>query len=308
MKFFNRNINSLIVLSVLLFSCTDVYDNDYNPEFGDQKLVVYGNLEVGYAAEVTVSISSPSTKDTILFEKLNVENAEVYIFKSDVLLEMMNYDVTNQKYISSSKIEENSDYHILVKHQEWGEVMSEKVTTPRNITDLSISMAILDELTTECTIPMIDLLVDIKVDNILGDDIFMIDIFPKYDPPRFNSTGIIDSSFYNVCFNLVEYTRCDEFITKHCYDSSNFRLTKGVGPKVTDSFDNGIPSGLAYSMNITLKNFSESYRRFATSITQPDGVNEGFLDPQSTYTNIKNGYGVVYGVWERDTILTVVTP
>ena len=56
-----------------------------------------------------------------------------------------------------------------------------------------------------------------------------------------------------------------------------------------------------------VRNYSTDYRKFFNSMDQPIGFEEGFIEPQSTYTNVENGLGVVYGLWESDTLSVGVT-
>jgi len=55
-------------------------------------------------------------------------------------------------------------------------------------------------------------------------------------------------------------------------------------------------------LSFSLQSVSESKYLFEKSLSNADSFDEGFVEPRQTYSNIKNGFGVVFS--SREMIVT----
>lgn len=290
-----------IALVFLIFSCSDRIDYNYDYKFDDSKLVVIGELQGGLPAKISVSKSASTNR--ILNGSLALTEAKVELYKNDVLLEVLRYDDDTKLYTSDAIMEYGEQYKVIVESDGYESVSSNLVTVPfPTVYEVSHNF---DIGTGYCGVGEAPYKTNfsLKADSIGANDNIELEIF-KFGGIEDNSEE--EKGTIQTCSTFPDYPgQCDLFLYQDC-DADEVTAPLEFNSKYAIfNEENGTMKWPGYAqikIDYEVSNYSIDYRKFRQSTDQPVGYDEGFIEPETTYSNIEGGHGVFYGVWRTDTL------
>lgn len=275
----------------MILGCSDRIDGNYEYKFDDSKLVVIGELQGGHPAKISVSKSASSNR--VLDGSLALADARVELYKNNEFREIVQYDDSTKLYISDAIMEYGQHYKIKVVSDGYDQVASRniKVVKPAMIKQQSHRF---EKGTGICgSGRSFRCNYVLTIDDLKNDDNIAL--------------SFIAFEGINPCSEFPEYpSSCDNFLYEDCAKKMviNAPLEFQEDRCQLEHADNTLQCDNFSSIRIhyIISNYSIDYRRFKQSTDQPVGYDEGFIEPEATYSNIDGGLGVLYSVWRSDTL------
>lgn len=304
----------LFLVFLVLASCREK-ELDLNISYPGDKLVLWSKLQAGLPIRIQVTKTfNPVGK---IPDDITVTDASVAIYKDGkAYLSLSQSSKENGVYISDSLIQAGSTYVVKVFSPSLPTAESFPVTVPADLPDLTIlrTRKVPGEINYNSPQDLISLYFT-KADR-LNEKFFAFKFMSYYPKDTASSKpyGTADNipaneedchtwaeekrSAYSTLLNQT-FNRTDMvfLMTNKCLPESNVPLKFFVETgKVPTSGDT------TWAQKLTLRIGSvtrESFEYAKIEYEQPEGIDHLVLPSKKTLTNIKNGYGLIFGSNEK---------
>jgi len=264
------------------------------PEFSVEanKLVISATLTADASLSlVYLSKSVATSNQSFNFSTQVVSDAVVQLYENGELVNTLIYAEDFLGYFSNYPIEAGNQYEITASHPLFEDVKSHPVLIPviptiaidtfreetANIIEVCQSMA------------SADFIRNVKLSFSINPNLPQYYTFKQIQPScgnDFETTGIncLTEGFDNN--NLSNFYFSDE-----CFSTTS----ASINIKTVGRYSGGL-NPTPFMENFTFSALSASAYLYEQSLIDVRSLNDGFVEPRTTYTNIENGYGVVRGV------------
>lgn len=262
--------------------------------FEGEKLVLWGKLEAGKPAEIKVSKTFMPMG--LIPEDIQITHAEVFLFKNGRMIEKLSEH--EGFYKSHSIIEAGASYRIKAEALDFPTAESNEVFVPTSVPQFTYER----KGNVEPEIPMqgkFDL-ITLKIRN-PERKYFMFNIRTRFREYEYT---FMDAAKSNVVANeenchttTALYSNPSYFLVNPVCVSEQTPLSFFIN--VEKNF--GTPDGKwetlrANKVSVEVVAITQEWFEYnKIENKQPDGLDHLVLPPQKAYTNIKNGYGLIYG-------------
>lgn len=287
----------LIIIIYTFLSCRG-REVDIPIDFEGERLVLWGKLEAGKPIRIEVNKTIPVQGK--ISENLEVNTAQIDIYKNGNFYTTLTLLDNKGLYGSDSLIKAGENYKIVATADGFHEAESELVTISSSIPNFSYTRKrdVEPELNIgQGTQDLITLY--FKESEQLANSYFefkMYAIFPEIS---------LSTNYPSKANPVFQEEDCNVYL----YTSSGTSLMmKGacIIPNTSLSFfvltefniiNNNLPQHLTNpKVKMKLATVSKEWFYYNQQMeNQPEGIDHLVLPPQQAYTNIKNGYGIIYG-------------
>jgi hypothetical protein len=287
----------ILILFVLHAACRERAVDIILP-FEGEKLVLWGKLEAG--KEVNIQVMKTFSPVGEMPQVLSIENAQVYLYQEDSLLTKLQFLDSAGYYVASYRIQPGGRYRVKVEASGFPDAESELVEVPNAVPKLAFTRTknAPSEFNPAQAFDMLSLRFEggelLRSSYIL---VGFLSVFKEEMRSGFFLSKKSEVSTEDGCSSR-EYSRTTGFgnpalLRGACILSPvNFYIPANI---------NGLPAGLPTSnqvQEIRLLTAAVSKEWFHYNLIdqqQPEGLDHLVLPPQKAYTNVKNGYGIIYG-------------
>lgn len=291
-------MNKLIIYLIIFFfigcfsSCQteDITGAEFSVEAN--KLVVSATLTAGANFSIVyLSKSVEKSNQSFNFNTQVVPDALVQLYENGELVNPLTYSEDFSGYLSFHSIIAGNEYEIVVTHPSFDDVRSYPVVIP-SIPTVAIDTfrEEVSNIATVCqSIASADFIRNLKLSFSVDPDLQQYYKFKNILPScgnDFQTTGTdcLTEGFDNS--DLSEFYFSDD-----CFNT----ISATLNIKTLGRYSGGLnPS--PFRETFTFSSISESAYLYEQSLIDVRALNDGFVEPRATYTNIENGYGVVKGV------------
>lgn len=292
---FNKQLQLTALLSIMLIACE--HDTSFKIPPQTPRLVVHGYVQTG--SNFSIAVGKTIAADVMLNpDSTFVTSATVSLYENGVFREVLAYDAAEKRYKSvSTSATAGKQYRITVSATGF-ETVESVSDSPLPVNTIAVNY-----------------IRNIRADergNLLSDVIFRFD-----DPAAANNyyfTEINKGSAYSTGSYFCIYSY-DPAVEKHQSSISPFEGASCIANTevlYSDKSFNGarkeitlsgaeesmkeytdLSTGIIYRPFLKRYFVTEEYFRYIkTGIAVNDISNDPFSQPVSTYTNVKNGYGL----------------
>jgi hypothetical protein len=254
-----------------------------------------------------------------------IENANVVLYEDDKIIGRLSYQKNGIYTLPTYQLKPDKRYKFVVKATGYPDAQNTAVLMPKNV---EVSSVIFDSKTDYPTLNTFAkgrLLSVILLDSLKGEFYGIgikktklgYNVSGNIYPIEVGTTGL--STLNTDCYKFlpvtenVEYSLTRELFEAYIlYNASCFGKQKKMG-LVVDTYgtvQTPDKDGKYYSSQIdrlqaTVVTFSEEYFIYAKNIKVLEGIDNAFFEPQRTYTNVLNGYGVVVAMNKKTVIFNL---
>lgn len=300
---FERAI-SILILLLSLVSCRGK-EVDVPLPFEGEKLVVWGKLEVGKPVRIQVMKSFSALGE--LPENPVVNAAKVFLYKnSNLMATLPNLD-KNGNYGSDLIIESGATYRVTVEADGMPTAESEEIEIPEAIPNMkfTIQKNTQPELNPNTPQNLVSIQFNEPIDNSFMEISFLSHFSTVSSSGAFFSARnsmTSDKDCYEFTHSFSDLYRRNFLFNGACV-AANSPLRFSLMAQRSFYNPQTNEGGTQYVQRISMKlaTFSKAWFTYTKVIeNQPDGLDLLVLPPQKAYTNIKNGYGLVYGYISKE--------
>ncbi len=289
-----------LCITLLIASCRG-RDVEIPLAFEGEKLVLWGKLEVGKPARIQVMKTFPAVGPVP--EQTAVNTATVSLYKNGKFYSLLTSVDENGLYGSESIIEAGQNYRVKVEAPGLTPAESADVTVPASVPEFTyIRKRDAEPEKNSATVPHQDL-ISLRFAGNLHNSYLTLGFMAYFEE---NNWPFKWPALDNIVANEEDCHTWGSF-----YDRSYGELFMMNGECI--SVNTSLGFFVSTGNLTTLPDGSWGYDR-ARKITmllasstkewflynqieykQPEGLDHMVLPPQKAYTNIKNGYGIIYG-------------
>ncbi len=297
-----KNLFSIAVFICLFNSCETI-QVPFEPENKDSNLFVFGKLIVDNYATIYVTKTVTATSQVSVDKQL-IRDASVMLYKDNKVVDVMRYDSLSKSYLSNIKIEASQNYYVKINAKNFLPVESEVIRTTGvlNLDNIKTDEAACNEpkLCGGISNPnalIITYFLNLTFDKnqIKEDESFFSELPTSNVPELFLENTDQACYLHKSNRTLKHYNgkifRGEYILKKSCISENTLKVR---ATSIRFKFDNIVSKG-SILMSINSKEFAQYYE----SRTLPNAYIDGFVEPKETFSNIKGGYGVIYGTSER---------
>ncbi len=290
----NKSILIFATLSFIISLVGCQTKDIMGPEFSVEanRLVVSATLTAGTNSSlVYLSRSVEKSNQSFSFTTQVVSDAIVQLYENGELVNTPIYSEDFLGYFSNYPILAGNQYEITVSHSFLEDVRSHPVLIPAIPTvEIDTFREETANIVEICqSIASADFVRNVQLSFSINPNLPQYYKFKNIQPScgnDFGTTGIncLTEGFDNN--SLSNFYFSDE-----CFSTTS----ASINIKTTGRYSGGLnPS--PFMENFTFSAISESAYLYEQSLIDVRSLNDGFVEPRTTYTNIENGYGVVRGV------------
>jgi len=277
--FFPTKYIFLLILIHCLYACQKSTTNVDFDLLADKRMVLYAELSPNQPVIAHLSASLNTTNQSFSFKELAIRDAMVLLIADNEIVEQLNFNEDLLAYTTSSTIiADDKSYILRVEHPNFTTIESEPVNTPSNFENLLIDTLRPTNIACFHELP--------KQFNVVFDN----PITPSYYQFEVSNLWCIEPiiSQNGTCANnIINMDDGQPLFGNNCVldDIVDIQIISGVNRN--DGFSE-------QQVSFSLQSVSESKYLFEKSLSNADSFDEGFVEPRQTYSNIKNGFGVVF--------------
>ena len=297
-----KNKLTLLFILVISISCTKEIEIEIPPE--KPKMVLYSTMvPFTLPRPKPLSLSIKSTKHIYDSSIAFIQNADVYLYKDDQILDTLLY-VDSLKTYPISIFPTTGDVFSIIVQKEGFETVSAKCDIPSKvlITDtLIMPIAYYDEtgsVFSQVSISFIDPLNEINYYEIaLSDIAFSYDEPENFYELSSNNNIITSESYYPSLINFDMKKPKHLLFNDETINGKSCNLNVFYTPPQTESDHRYISN---HYITIHLRSVTKDYYKYKTTMIQQlnnreEDILYGMGEPLNVISNVKNGYGLFSG-------------
>ncbi len=296
----------LLCLSILFCACKKTNLGIILP-YEDKKLVVYSELSPDKNIGLYLNRTYPPTGDIKVLAGLS--GAKITLFEDGISKGQLSY-IDSGNYTIPIKPVAGKSYFFKISLDGYSTTVSEGVEIPKAVTEIKITFGETLYNTSSYYENIRRCGVEWKDNNSQKDNSYLVSIDGLYkNVDVYNYVESIGSQadVENGCsFSTIQ----NGFLYRGlCYDTQAVKVELGVSSSgilqqnIIATNEKVGQSVKVELYRVFIRAVSDSYYQYLRTETEPLGILKAFSIPQTRYSNIKNGYGIV--VAHNRTMITV---